>query len=406
MASGFTRCEKLIFDKVKINKLKIAIQNSAWQTLPMLSTLLLSLLVVKWFSLSVWGNIVTILVVQQIVNGVLAWGNKDYLQRELGTNPAAFSVSFSQLFLERFFLFVLSVTGIYFFGVIEKGYFISFALIVLGRFINQGFDILIIKERRFLLTLFLDSFVFIIQLGWLFFIKQNGITSLNDLLILFWLPVLLKSLLLFFIFRKSFQKAPFKKLLLRDAFFFGMLAISGLIHSKVDVLVVSQVLNAETLGKYQIIMAFLWCIQSVSMYVSGPFVHNFYRLNESAQTNSSKLLKTLGFIIVPIAVALVMILLHYVFTININFSIIMAALLFSIASFIYLPWIFQINQRKAEYLVLIINIAGTLILIGFLLAINNLFGLTLEITLWIVAAHQMLITFLVFLANKKHSYAA
>lgn len=372
----------------------------------MLSTLLLSLLVVKWFSLSIWGNIVTILVVQQIVNGVLAWGNKDYLQRELGTNPAAFSASFSQLFLERFFLFVLSVTGIYFLGLIDKEYFISFLLLVFVRFVNQSFDILIIKERRFLLTLFLDLLVLIIQVCWLFIIKQNEIASLNDLLIVFWLPMLLKSILLFFIFRQTFQEGRFKKVLLRNAFFFGMLAISGLIHSKIDVLVVSRLLNAETLGKYQIIMAFLWCIQSVSMYVSGPFVHNFYRLNESAQTNSSKLLKTLGFIIVPIAVALVMVVLYYIFTIEINPSIVMATLVFSIASFIYLPWIFQINQRKAEHRVLIINIAGTLILIGLLLAINNLLGLTLEITLWIVAAHQMLITFLVFLANKKNSYAA
>ncbi len=390
---------------MKINKLKIAIQNSAWQTLPMLTTLLLSLLVVKWFSLSVWGNIVTILVVQQIANGILAWGNKDYLQRELATNPNAFSMSFSQLFLERFLLFALTVTGIYFLGLIDKEYFISFTLIVFGRFVNQSYDILIIKERRFLLTLFLDFFVLIIQVSWLFFIKQNDIVSLNDLLTVFWLPLLLKSLLLFFIFRKSFQKTIFKKLLLRNAFFFGMLAISGLIHSKIDVLVVSKLLDVENLGKYQIIMSFLWCIQSVSMYVSGPFVHHFYRLDETAQTNSSKLLKTIGFIIVPIAVALVMLILYFAFSIKINLSIAIASLVFSMASFIYLPWIFQINQRKAEHRVLIINIVGTLLLIGLLLGINYTLGLTLEITLWIVAGHQMLLTFLVFLANKKQPYA-
>lgn len=390
---------------MKINKLKITVQNSVWQTLPMLSTLLLSLLIVKWFSLSVWGNIVTVLVVQQIVNGVLAWGNKDYLQRELGTNPTTFSSNFSQLFLERFLLFVLSVTVIYFLNLFDKEYFISFMLIVFGRFVNQSFDILIIKERRFVLTLFLDFIVLTIQVCWLYFITQKEIVSVNDLLTVFWLPFILKSLSLFFIFRKNFRKITFKKVLLYNAFFFGMLTISGLIHSKIDVFVVSKFLNSENLGKYQIIMSFLWCIQSVSMFVSGPFVHNFYRLDKEAQSNSSKLLKNIGFIIVPIAVAFVMLVLHFAFTIKINLSIVMASLVFSIASFIYLPWIFQINQKKAEHRVLIINISGTLILMGLLLVINNLLGLTLEITLWIVAIHQMLITFLIFLANKKQPYA-
>lgn len=390
---------------MKINKLKIAVQNSAWQTLPMLATLLLSLLVVKWFSLSVWGNIVTILVVQQIVNSLLAWGNKDYLQRELGSNPAAFSAHFSQLFLERFFLFALTVIGIYFFGLLDKEYFVPFMLIVLARFINQSFDILIIKERRFLLTLFLDLTVLIIQVGWLFLIKQKEIVSLNDLLIVFWLPLLLKSFLLLFIFRENFQKPIFKKSLLRKAFFFGMLAISGLIHSKIDVFVVSKLLNVENLGKYQIIMSFLWCIQSVSLFVSGPFVHNFYRLDETAQTNSSQLLKTIGYIIVPIAVTLVMLVLYFAFGIEINLSIVMASLVFSMASFIYLPWIFQINQRKAEHRVLLINIVGTFILIGLLLGINYALGLTLEITLWIIAVHQILITLMVFVANKKNHAA-
>lgn len=386
---------------MKINKLKIAVQNSAWQTLPMLSTLLLSLLIVKWFSLSVWGNIVSILVIQQIVNGVLAWGNKDFLQRELGTNPNSFSTHFTQLFLERFLLLILSIIGIYFFGSIDEEYFVSFMLIVLGRFVNQSFDIIIIKERQFLLTLSLDGLMLVIQIGWLFFIKQNVIVSLNDLLTVFWFPLLLKSFVLIFIFLKNFQKTAFNELLLRNAFFFGMLTISGLIHSKIDVFVVSKLLNPENLGKYQIIMSFLWCIQSVSMFVSGPFVHNFYRLDKEAQSNSSKLLKNIGFTIVPVSVVLVMVILPLVFHIEVNASIVLASLLFSIASFIYLPWIFQINQKKAEYLVLIINIIGTLLLIGLLLGVNYILGLTLEITLWIIAIHQILITLMVFVANKK-----
>lgn len=386
---------------MKVNKLKIAVQNSAWQTVPMVSTLLLSLLVVKWFSVSVWGNIVAILVVQQIANGILAWGNKDYLQRELGLNPTGFAAGFSQLFLERLVLFGLTVLVIYPLGLIDKEYFVSFTLIVFTRFVNQSFDIAVIKERRFSLLLLLELFLLFFQVLLLYLVRNSYSFSFTNLLMVFWLPLCCKSLLLLIIFRKYFRYLTFKEVLLQKSFFFGMLAISGLIHSKIDIFVVSKFLNAENLGKYQIIMSFLWCIQSVSMYISGPFVHNFYRLDANAQSNSSQLLKNIGLIIVPIAISIVMTTLYFVFNFTINLSVIMASLVFSIASFIYLPWIFQINLRKEEHRVLIINIVGTLLLMGLFLGINKFWGLTLEITLWIVAVHQILITLMVFAANKK-----
>ncbi len=394
-------CANSIYLKMKVGKIKIAVQNSAWQSLPMVATLLLSLLIVRWFSFAFWGTIVAILVVQQIVNGVLSWGNKDYLQRESGLNPKGFSSVFSQLFLERFFLFLLIIPAVYFLKLVDQHYFIPFTLIVLSRFINQSFDLIIIRERRFELALLLDALVIAVQVCWLFILKQHGTELLSDVLMVFWLPLLLKSLLLAGIFRGNFNTMRLDQLLLRYSFSFGMLALSGLIHGKIDVFVVSRILSNETLAKYQIIMSFLWCIQSVAMLASGPFVHNFYRLTEAGQGNFSRLLKNIGLIIVPVGVAVVMLVLHFAFAIDINLSITLASLVFSIASFIYLPWILQINQRKKEYVVLIINIAGSLILIALLLGIHAAVGLNLETTLWIVALHQILVTLFVLLANKR-----
>ena len=371
----------------------------------MLSTLLISLLIVKLFTVSVWGNIVSLLVIQQIVSGILAWGNKDYLQRELATNPDAFGSNFTQLFLERLLLFILIILVVFIFGLIDRSLLFSFILIIFWRFINQSFDILVIKERRFLTVFFLDCILILLQVGLVFWFKNQGNHSLTMLLLVFWFPLALKCLLLFYVFRENFKKTHFKKWFMIESFFFAMMTISGLLHGKIDLLVVSKLLDYKTLGEYQILMSFLWCIQSISMYISSPFIHNFYRLKEVSQANLSKLLKNLGLLIVPIAVVIVMLILSFGFRIKIDASITIASFLFCMASFIYLPWIFQLNQKKLEYRVVLINIIGSLFLIGLILITNYYLGLSLEKIIWTITIHQGLITLMVFFANKTPFYA-
>lgn len=385
---------------MKQNKLITSLENSLWQSMPLLSTFLLSFLIVRWFSIAVWGSIVSVLVIQQIANGVLAWGNKDYLQRELGSNPAGFS----QLFVERLLLFIVLIPILFFTKWIAPDVFISFLLIVFSRFIIQSFDVVIIMERKFKWVLLVDFSLLLFQVLFLF-LRKDEHPDLNNLLLILWIPQIFKSILLLFIFKRNFRKIYFKKILIFNSFFFAMLTITGLIHSKVDIFLVGQLVDKATLGKYQIIMAFLWGIQSISMYISGPFVHNFYRLNPASQKKSGNLLKNIGFLIVPVSVCIVMILLHFLFTIEINPSIVMASMLFSIASFIYLPWIFQINQKKLEHRILLLNCIGSIVLFGLIYLINIIFGLTLERILWIISFQQVLIILFVYTANNNRNHA-
>lgn len=386
---------------MKTKKLKHSLANSLWQMLPMLSTLIMSLVFVKLFSVAFWGAIISVLVVQQIVNGIAVWGNKDFLQRELANNHLTFKSKFSQLILERFALLVGVVFLIYILNFVDSQYLLSFLLIVCFRFICQSFDVLVIKEQKFMLMFGFDFLILIIQLFMIFFFKNKDDFSINMALMIFWLPLLIKSLFLFALFRMEFGRISLNKILIFESVFFGLITISALIHSKIDLLIISKLLDHKTIGEYQIIIAFLWSIQSISMFISTPFVHRFYRLNKQAQANSSKLLKNIGLIIVPIAVVITMFILNNIFKIPINFSITVASLIFSISSFIYLPWVFQINQNKHEYLMLIINIVGTIVLFVMLLLFNSFWKLKIETIIWIITIQQILISISVYLANKK-----
>ncbi|MFT3793556.1 hypothetical protein [Flavobacterium sp.] len=383
-----------------MNKLPHILGNGLWQMMPSVFTLLLSLAVVRLFDASVWGKIVAIVVVQQIVSSIVSWGNKDFLQRQLAQHTAQFSRQFSALLVQRLLLLVAVLPLVYFSGWIPADCFVAFSLLVLGRFAQQSFDILILRDKRFKTAIALELLFLALQLAALV-LMRNTTADLSGLLMVFWIPTLCKSLVLCVVFRQDFDFGSFSRPLLPGAFFFALLSLSGLVHSKIDVLLVSRLLDDETLGKYQIIMAFLWNIQSVAMYISGPYVPNFYRLNEVARGNYSVWLRKIGFLVVPLGVTAMLVLLYFAFGIATNASIVLASLLFSMSSFVYLPWILQLNKENRENEVLFINIFGTATLIGLVVSASRWWHLGLEQLLWIVTFQQFLITAVAFAAHKK-----
>lgn len=383
-----------------MNKLKTSIGNGIWQLLPSMGTMLLSLLIVRLYDAAIWGSIVGVIVVQQILNSIISWGNKDFLQRELATNHLEFKYSFSAFFQERFAVFIVAIGCCSIFGWIDQSYFLGFTLLVFARFLQQSFDVVVLKEKRFAFVSFLEIFFLVMQVLLLVYLWQIGVSNPSLLFMVFWLPSLIKSLVLIVVFHDYFVLKITNGSFLGKSFFFGLITFSGLVHSKIDLLLISKLLDTASLGKYQIILAFLWNIQSVAMYVSGPYVHNFYRLSESSQMNYASFLKRLSYWIVPLGVSVMIGILYFVLDIKVSVSIVAASLLFSVMSFIYLPWIFQLNQRKQESRVLLLNIIGIIILVSFILIVNHFMGLTLENMIWIVTIHQLFITAMAWAANK------
>lgn len=382
-----------------MNKLKTALGNGFWQLLPSIGTMLLSLLFVRMYDAATWGNIVGVIVVQQILNSIISWGNRDFLQREIATNHNNFKYSFSALLQERFFVFTVVMVFCYKLDWISYSYFTSLTLLVFAKFMQQSIDVIVLKEKRFVFVCFLEIVFLIFQILLLIYLWRIGVTDPYSLFTVLWLPAILKSIVLIIVFHNYFVFKITNGTFLRKSMFFGLITFSGLVHSKIDMLLISKLLDNASVGKYHIIMAFLWTIQSVAMYVSGPFVHNFYRLNESAQLNYANFLRRLSYWIVPIGVLSMIAVLYFMLNIAVSISIVIAALLFSVASFIYLPWVFKLNQRQQENRVLVLNVIGIGLLVGFILSVYHFDGLTLERTIWIVTIHQFFISLMAWAAN-------
>src|SRR5690606_37003531 len=145
-----------------IGKKSLAIgMNSLWQSLPPLSSLLLSLAVARLFGLSYWGNIVELLVVLHFFTAIASWGNKEYLQRELARSPSSFNLAFSSLFAERLPLLLLFLLSLLFLPF-ETVPALALAAMAIGRFLQQSTDVLVLTGKKFVPILLIEIFVLLL----------------------------------------------------------------------------------------------------------------------------------------------------------------------------------------------------------------------------------------------------
>ncbi len=382
-----------------MNKLPTLFGNSAWQMMPSVFTLLLSLAIVRFFDAAAWGSLVAVLVVQQMANGVASWGNKDYLQRILAVGASGFDAHFTRLFAERSVLLLAVILSASLLRLVEAASFASFALLVSGRYVQQSFDILILWKRQFRLAIALEVAAAAGQLAAVWYIQGHEPT-VAELMALFWIPAWIKALALLWKFKSHFTRVPKSGWLMRKSGYFALLGITGLVHSKIDVWLVSRLLDAKTLAHYQILMAFLWNVQSAAMYISSPYIHNFYRLADAARQNYARWLIRCGWVLVPTGLVLMFVLLDLAFAMTMSVTLLAASALFGMASFVYLPYILKLNGAHHESRVLAINISGTLALMVVLPVLHAFYPLTPERLIWIVAAEQWFVTLAAKLACK------
>lgn len=394
----------LVETKSRMKKINISLLSSVWQLTPTLASVALTLIIVKIFSVSFWGSLVSFMAVFQVAGSIVAWGNKEYLQREMTQKPSQAYLLFSSCFFERLVLLISILFIILCMSIIDKNIFIQFALLLFGRYLYQSFDVLILKEKCFIFLLKLEFILLVLQGLLLYLLYQTSHIQPFQLLPLFWIPALLKGIILSFRFKNYFRYPDFNSFHLRKSIGFSMLSISGLVHSKIDLLLFSRYLDNSSLGKYQILMALLWNIQAIAQYISSPFIPNYYRLDATAKHRMQLLLKQLGFVIVLLCVSSAFLLFKYYLNINLDWTIFIAALLFGFMSYYYIPLILDINKKKKENVMIGINLLGTLILSLSIYSIQFYFNISLSTAIYLVTFHQLFITFIIFWANKKTTH--
>lgn len=366
--------------------------NAAWQVMPSLGSMFLSLLIARIYGVEQWAEVVKLLVISQVITAIASWGNKDFLQREWARLPAGFNNVFARHFVNRsLVLFVVVCTVLWL--RLAPGFSIPLAMMCLGRFVKDSFDALFLINAKQKQAFWIEVAVFSLQLiGLLVLTALEKLNALHGIVLIISIGFLLRGALSWAMFASSVRWVKPKLKLMIDSGYFALLSISGMIGSRIDLIVATAVLTDTALGTYQIVMSFLWNIQAISKYVLNPFTHHYYRLGVIEKNRIRTRLFFAGVITSTVGVPMAFLIMNHYSAIVLQYSLLIPSVIFAIQAYLNLPWIIETLKLDAQRWVLWQNIIGIVVLSSCLLIYSNIDRVTLSLMLWVIAVYEAAMT--------------
>jgi len=338
--------------------------------------LLFSLLITKKFSASLWGGITQITVWVSILLHIASWGNTNYLMKLFSTEPGKLKTAWQKCFVDRLPLLILlcGFVAIYLHNTLAE-LIIAWCLV---NYVYQSYEPLINFHKRFLITVWAEVAGTLILFVLIYTNRTN--LALPVLVGLCILSDLTKVCIVTILFFKDFF--PLKIGMpnfnyYKSAFSFFLLGFIGLLHSRADLIYVTNYLSKQEIAFYQIITTFFSFITSGANMLILPFVPILYRLNKKTIYKMSALFTTIGIpaTIIALTVVYFFVTSLYGFPVSLPFmcwgflSIISAFYMYSIA--IYL---FKMHKQTKVVLYSAVGVIVNLVLCALLVPVYGTLG--------------------------------
>lgn len=341
-------------------RLSLIIANAANTLLLPLLNISISLFVIRFTSMDLWGNFVYILIIINLANHILIWGNKDYLLKEFSKAPGRISEKWVSCLKTRLVLIVFFIPVLFIFDLPIVTKTLIFLWVLFSLFYNS-FNVLIIYRQKFTFSVILEISVLAVMIATI--ILFQGFIDIDFLIKVFVISTITKALILSYYFRNelfSWKSAEFDFSILIHALPFFLLGLSGMLQSKIDLYSVAYFLSDKEVGSYQVIINLFIYIQTFSYVILIPFVKNVYRLPLEKVRKISKLLFIIGIVITVPASVLIYLILTILYQIKISLFFLIWSALFALPIFYYLPKIYTLFKNEFQNKVLLINIYGLL----------------------------------------------
>ena len=320
-----------------------------------------SLLVVRLASATLWGEFVNLLIVVQLSAHIIYWGNKDYLLREFSFNPAHIaqqwwrSLATRALLLMGFVIFLV-VWGL---PLPRLGLVLLWTSAVVW---YKSYDVLIVYRKTFTFALFVELTSIALLAGGIWF-GQAGLT-LDRLILLFALTTGYKGLIFLMRFHTTLRGGTTDNASLINlaffpaAFSFFLLGFSGMLQSRIDLYTVTYYLSDTEVGQYQVFSTLLIYIQAVANFILLPFVKNIYRMSYHTILKIAGRLFGVGLLLVPLALFATQFVLTYFYEFSFAPAFFIFGGLFALPIYFYSPIIYAHFKANQQTLVLIANFVG------------------------------------------------
>jgi O-antigen/teichoic acid export membrane protein len=314
--------------------------------------------VVRLAGVDLWGELVRVLVMAQLVSHVAVWGNKDYLLREFSRDPAGRTAAWQTGAVTRLALWAAGVAVLALVGFGATRLALA-GLLALALVTAQAFEVFVAYRRDFVFAFGVE----VITVGGLagaVLVAGPGLT-VEVLLALFAAGSFGKAGLLLWRYRAEVGPrwaGKFAPAWLRAALPFFVLGFSGLLQSRVDLYAVSAYLPPAEVGRYQVYTSLILYLQAGSALVLVPFLKGYYRLGRERLLGASAWLSGLGLLVAATGIPAVVVGLRLVYGLTFAPGYFLAGALYVLPIYFYLPIIYALFQANRPGQVVAVNALG------------------------------------------------
>ncbi len=324
--------------------------STAYNLIPLAFNVVIAALVVRTLNVSLWGELVQVLVWAGIAGNLMAWGNKDYLIRSFSADPASVNKAWQESFGTRSILYLVVILLLFLLPV-SATVKTWVALLLTAKFIYQSYDPVIIFRRNFSISILLESAGFLLIAGGIFLFRPAGLSAL-----LSWFVVAegFKTLIIVIIFRKELLPVFFKNFhagYISAAFSFFLLYFTGMLASRIDLLAATYLLSKEAIAKYQVLISFVLAIQLVIPILLLPYIRIIYRMPVATVRRMALRLLIVGMLFCGVSVFTISLLLEYVYHFSYGPVTFLLAWLIAVPGFYYSPLIYRLFKDNRQQLV-------------------------------------------------------
>jgi O-antigen/teichoic acid export membrane protein len=273
--------------------------NAARYALGPLAALLIPWVVMRHGTKALWGEVVSVMIGVQLASHFLRWGSREMLPRVFAERPTAIPAIWTGSVITRLWL-VPPVAIILYFLVSGAAALAIVWLLLL--FVNNSFEPLAIWRKRFLHSFVIDAAGLAITLTGLF-------TSMSPTLdrVLQWVIIgqAARTLMLCAVFRSDIPPTPKAdaRMHLAEAVPFLLIALSGLLGSRIDLYVMNLTTGREMLAEYQVVQGYFVQLQALAGIIAVPFTRELYRMGKAGVQKATGRLASLGLLaLLPVGV--------------------------------------------------------------------------------------------------------
>ena len=318
-----------------------------------ISNIVVSILVVRWFSKGLWGAYVAHLLVVSLFLTVINWGSKDYLLKTFSKHPHAIAEHLMGSISGKCLLAIVVTILLYFIplGGLHKNLIIIFVWIKMG---SQFFESLNIFRRLFLPVAILESSVVLAIILGLNFID----ITLERLLLFFIIADGCKLVGYSWLNRQYFRSVlPIStvKGFFRASFPFFLLTGFSLAASRADLYLLGLWEEAGTLAQYQILVNFIQYAHLFATAIMIPFLGNIFRLRFQSILQLEQQFLYLGLLLAVFLTSGIYLVTYYLYQFDLSITVILLIYLNIVVFYFYflrIPAGFSFNKMWSVIIVM------------------------------------------------------